>query len=56
MQGSVDLESEVVCIAAHEFKPLVILGHIDGKVTIYDFALSTIVGSLSSDISSGCLI
>jgi WD40 repeat protein len=31
------------------------LGHIDGKVTIYDFSLSTIVSSLSSDISSGCI-
>jgi WD40 repeat protein len=52
MQDSVDLESEIVSITAHEFQPNVLMAHANGKVTIYDFTQKSTIGTLTPDMPS----
>jgi len=56
VSSSVDLESEVVSITAHELQPQVMLAHANGKVTIYDFAQKSTIGTLTPDMPSDCHI
>ena len=52
MPSSVDLESEIVSITAHELQPQVVIAHENGKVTIYDFVQQKSIGTLTPDMKS----
>ena len=38
VQHSADLESEVVSITSHELQSVIVTGHLDGNIKVYDFS------------------